>query len=210
MDMQEMARWPRTPGPERISRAEIIISQDADQEETIFPLPYSETPWDQPHRDANMLVRVVDIMTFGYEAHEHLAHLDDIGLGLTDSGTDLMSIAVRAEDDGFLGMVINTWNNEGDDDATTEVITCLYRDPDWVGLNPYWPDCKSLHVHIFTTKPDSDEPDIVVAVPPGTELDEFSPAPVPLGELNQAIHEAAMWHGAAACSWHRNTPGKGT
>ena len=150
-----------------------------------------------------MLVKIVDMLSLGHDAHDHLNDLNE--MGLIESGTDLMSIAVRAEEEGFLGMVINTW----DDDSTTEVITCLYRDPEWVGLNPYLPDCKGMYVHIFTANPRSNEPDITVAVPTGTELDEFSPAPEPMGELTQAIHDAVMWHGAAACNWHRNTPGEG-
>ena len=54
--------------------------------------------------------------------------------------------------------------------------------------------------HIFTADPDSDQPDVVVSVPPGSELDESSDMPGPLSELNQAIHDAVLWHSATGCS----------
>ena len=109
-------------------------------------------------------------------------------------------------------MVIRPEEEEGPQEHVRhdgEVITCLYRNPQWVGLNPHLPLCKGLHVHIFTVQPDSDQPDVVVAAHPGSELEEFPNVPGPLSELNQAIHDAVLWHGATACSWHRHTPGAG-
>ena len=213
MDTTEMALWPATPGPERIAKAEalnseIAASQNAHPGQATFPLDPSDERWNQTHGDVEMLIKTVDMLYFGHNAREYLEKINPSGA--IETGVDLMNIAKHAKAEGFLGMVIRPQEEETPQEYVWhngEIITCLYHNPEWVGFNPYLPLCKDLHVHIFTADPASDQPDVVVAAPPGSDLDEFSDMPGPLNELNQAIHDAVIWHGATGCSWHRNTPG---
>ena len=215
MNTEEMALWPATPGPERIAKAEalnseIVASEDAHHNQTIFPLDPSDERWNQTHGDTAMLIKIVDILSFTH-ATKHYLKLRN-GTGFVETGYDLIHVATRAKASGFLGMVIRPQAIEEPSEYVWhdgEVITCLYNDPEWVGFNPHLPLCKGLHVHIFTADPESDQPNVVVAAPPGSDLDEFSNMPGPLNELNQAIHDAVIWHGATGCSWHLNTPGAG-
>ena len=202
MDTQEMAFWPSTPGPERIAKAEalnseIVVSQDAHPEQTIFPLDPSDERWEQAHGDVEMLIKIVDILSFTHGTKQYLELRN--GIGFVETGHYLILVTTRAKGNGFLGMVIRLLENEAPQEFALhkeEIITCLYPHQDWVGFNPHLPLCKGLHLYIFTADPESD-------------LDEFSDMPGPLSELNQAIHDAVIWHGATGCSWHRNTPGTG-
>ena len=82
-------------------------------------------------------------------------------------------------------------------------ITCLYRDPWWVGLNPQLALCQGLEVHIFAPQDHrgQERRTFILAVPPNIGV-TGAPGDTPQGELNRAIEHIVTWHGATESQWH--------
>ena len=205
MDISAMAGWPGVPGPERFAMAEKLIQDDPDGVDEYsmsgsLPLERLRAPF-QTYRDARMMLGLVDMLFFSEWAHEEMGSM--INAEQFESSQDLLDMLSREDPGNYVPMVIHTYPEHWDEDGGDRfVVTCLHQDPEWVGLNPQLPYCKGLEVHIFNKPGETGEPAIIIAAPPGAIAGDET-GQKPDGEMAQAIWEAAMWHGAAACLHHR-------
>ena len=67
--------------------------------------------------------------------------------GGIDSGADLAMIAGEGSNQHLIGILIR-WGGTQDEQAEC-VITCLHRDPEWVGINPLLEYCRGLEAHLL-------------------------------------------------------------
>ena len=67
--------------------------------------------------------------------------------GGIDSGVDLAMIAGEGGNQHLIGILIR-WGGTQDEKAEC-VITCLHRDPEWVGINPLLEYCLGLETHLL-------------------------------------------------------------
>ena len=183
MNLIEMGGRPGTPSKERLRIADTLISQDsqAHQRDPEHHVPV----WDQPgelnpaYQDAKMLLDYLDIYQFSMAAHETMEELHKAEQ--INSNVDLLPIVAQGSDEKFIGMIIDrgepdtgqadpkeTASEQTDEDGYGIVITCLYRHPEWIGLNEQFPWCRGLEVHIFSYRDTPEEPCIIIAVRPGT------------------------------------------
>ena len=187
----------------RIALADMLLREDpqgVDEYAESGNLPQERpTAPLQTYQDAAKVLGLVDMLFFSGWAHEEMERLD--GAEQIDSGVDLLKIAGEGTDEKFIGMVIHL-APEREDGPCEYIITCLHRDPRWVGLNPQLPYCRGLDVHILGRP---GRPEAVIALPPGT-LRMGSPAE-PRDDMGLAIRETVMWHGASAC--FQEEPGRG-
>ena len=209
--IKTMYNWPGTPGPARLTAAELLIDQDARKEDQNQP-----APWEQPgvlnqaHQDARMLLDYMDIYDFSHRAHQEMQRMVD--KQKIKSGLDLAEIALRGSDERFIGMVIDRENPDDPDSQEGCSITCLYRHPEWVGLNPQLPQCHGLDIHIFYHQDNPDEPKVIIATLPNAMGDTIhtngkNPQQERHDELSQAIKETTTWHGALRHTWNTSHPG---
>ena len=219
MNLIEMGGRPGTPSKERLRIADTLISQDsqAHQRDPEHHVPV----WDQPgelnpaYQDAKMLLDYLDIYQFSMAAHETMEELHKAEQ--INSNVDLLPIVAQGSDEKFIGMIIDrgepdtgqadpkeTASEQTDEDGYGIVITCLYRHPEWIGLNEQFPWCRGLEVHIFSYRDTPEEPCIIIAVRPGNmeEVTGDPEHPPPPGEINTALHDAVTWHGAVNCRWY--------
>ena len=195
-----MAGWPRTPGAERLERADRMIGKDARHGD---PDPRAPRVWDRPDvpeqlaRDCRTLVKYPEIWERTWAQLDRMRRL--AGRRKPPAAAELAKIAARGSDRTFIGMVID---NHGD-----RMATALYRDPGWTGLNHALPDCRGLWVHILGDPEANREPELVLAVPPGSGLEQLEHEPAQEG-LPLAVRETVLWHGAAGCRWHPQGLGK--
>ena len=201
MELMEMADWPGTPGRTRMQAAEDIITED-------FKLPVSQLEdetlvLDPASQDARMQLRIVDILMFSTSAHDELAEL--YNAEQINHATDLANIAVKGTNDKFIGMVIQVAPEEGDEDPQDAyLITCVNRDPEWVGLNFQLTHLKGLEVHVVGDIHDPDAHSIIIATDLWVDdTHELMETEAPDDPLYSAIREVALYHGATGCYWHR-------
>ena len=191
MDIMEMAEWPRTPG-----RARLRMALDVLEEETPGNVPAPGQALGQTHADAAMLEHYLEILLFSQQAHQVLVE-QEVAEQI-NRGTDLLDIALEGTTDDLIGMVIE---NEREGGGAECLITSIYRDPGWVGLNPQLELCRGLEAHIFSGGPEEREVQVVLAIPADPGLGGNT-GTEPRGELPEAIREVVLWHGATGCFWH--------
>ena len=205
MEANQMAGWAGTPGPERIAMAERLIEKNptsVDEYTRTGNVPQDGMGESRAaYYDADKILGLVDIFMFGLHAHEEMEMMADAGQ--IHSGVDLLEIAGEGSSELYISMVIHMPPGEGEDQPTF-IITCLHRHPEWVGLNPQLPYCKGLDVHIFCRGDEPGDPKAIIAVPPGVMEggEEDMENKEPTGEMNLAIRETVLWHGAARCVQH--------
>ena len=210
MEANEMAGWAGTPGLERIAMAEWLLEKDpgsVDEYARTGNVPQGNSGASlTTYYDANKILGLVDIFMFSLHTHEEIELMG--GAGQINSGMDLLEIAREGSSQRYISMVIHMPPDEGEDEATF-IITCLHRHPEWVGLNPQLPNCSGLDVHIFCRDHEPRYPKAIIAVPPGAmdrgqENGEKSGKENgdPEGEMNLAIRDTVLWHGAARCLQH--------
>ena len=203
MEIMDMAGWPATPGPVRLSRAEAVISEDAHQVRSILDgrnaLP------DEAHRDARMLLGVLEIMDFSAWAHGEAERL--VRAGRINSALDIAEVALQGTSERFIGTVIHL--TEGTSEQEEYILTLLYRDHEWAGLNQNLPRCRNMAVRIFGRSNPTEDPAMIIAAPAWAARtgNEAYSATQPAGDLGRAIHAAMTWHGARNCSWYDSTAG---
>ena len=211
MKIIEMGGRPGTPSRERLEVADLLIHQDAERAETN---PAHVSPWDQPgdpnpsHHDIIMLLQYVDIRSFSRDAHQEFGELDDAEQ--INSNIDMLDLAGNGTDQKFIGMLIDRRNDRFDDAGEPDnqeeeddgiIITCLYRDPEWVGLNEQLKFCQGMEIHVFSYRDEPQEPHVIIAVRPGY-MEDSQGQTEPQGDLNKAIWGATMWHRATSCAFH--------
>lgn len=211
MNIIQMGGRPGTPSRTRLEMADLLIHQDAGRANID---PKHVCPWEKPsepnpaHHDVLMLLDYLDIYFFSMEAHEQLAQLDDTEQ--INNNIDMLDLAANGTNEKFIGMLIDRRNDRVDDAGEPDnleeeedgiIVTCLYRDPEWVGLNEQLQDCRGLEVHVFSYKDDPEEPYLIIAVRPGY-IEGGAEQPQPQGEINEAVREATMWYEARSCTFH--------
>ena len=210
MNIIDMGGRPGTPSKQRLALADFLIEQHTRYEQKEGH--NLQTPWTNPqepnaaHHDVRMLTDYADIWLFSIGAHAQLRALYQREQ-LIDS-LDMIPIAVSGTDDNFIGILID---RQDPDKSSTDVtpkddgvtITCLYRDPEWVGLNEQLHHCRDLKVHVFGYQDAPDEAHFIIATRPNAVLDDGPEThPNPHVEMNQALRDAVMWHGALSCTFH--------
>ena len=186
----EMAGRPGTPSRRRIKLAELRIEQDIKEGERN---PKHLTPWNRPgelspdEHDIWMLLDYLEIHLFTLWAREQFKQL--VEAKQTSNGTDIIPIAADGTNNKYIGMIINTQkpapkepDNNIDDGAI--IITRLYRDPEWIGLNNQLQYTRGLEVHVFPYKKVPEEPYIIIAVQPGN-MESSNRRPRPQGKITK-------------------------
>ena len=103
IEIMDMAGWPATLGPVRLSRAEAVISRDAHRERSI--LDGRKALPDEARRDARMLLGVLEIMDFSAWAHGEAERL--VRAGRINSALDIAEVALQGTSERFIGTVIH-------------------------------------------------------------------------------------------------------
>ena len=204
--VMQMQDWPGTPGPSRLAAAHGLIQQDALKKDPNQP-PSWEQPGtlDQTQQDTRRLLDFLEIHEFSQWAREQLTKL--ARNKKIESGMDIARIAFQGTSDTFIGMVIDRTHPEHPHDQEGCLVTCLYRHPQWLGLNPQLAECRGLEIHIFHQQDTPDEPEIIIATSPNAMGKDPSVTTYDqTGELSQVIREVTTWHGAIRHSWHASSP----
>ena len=123
-----------------------------------------------------------DIWLFSLGAHEEMEQLIDAEQ--INSNMDLLPVAARGSDDRFIGTLIDLGEpprdrldengnripadpgGDEDDGEYGVMLTCLHRNPEWVGLNEQLQWCRGLEVHVFCRKEQPRDPHVIIAVRP--------------------------------------------
>lgn len=207
MQPTDMAHWPGTPGRARLQAAHTLILE-GDLTETALALS-------QPHLndlaldDALMPLNLAQAELFTEWAHQEMEHLDLAEQ--INNVLDLTHIALRANTKSTIGMVIHIprGHHHDPDPATggdAYIITCLNRNPEWVGLNPYLTMVKDLQLHVVTSSADPDQPSIIIATHDWGDTPDDTNRAAPDTSLAHTLEMIAQWHGATGCHWHGNPP----
>ena len=210
MNLIEMAGRPGTPSRERLKLVDLLMEQDIKlQEEDPDYTPI----WEQPgelnpaYADIRMLQDYEEIYQFSMEAHDEVERLNSAEQ--IQENMDILPFAANGSNDKFIGMLIDMGElDEDDTDSDPEehgiIITCLYRDPDWVGFHEQLKWCRGLEVHVFGYNDAPQEPQVILAVRPGNieDIEDYPGQTQPKNDINKAIQEATMWYGAVSCTWH--------
>ena len=210
MRVKEMGHWPGTPGIERLELADQLIMEDLRQEQEN---PEHTAAWDRPggssdaYDDVRMVLDYTEIWFFSMGAHEEVVQLDDAEQ--INSNIDLLEVAGQGSDEKFIGMVLDRGEPPEDDPDDAEgdygiILSCLYRNAGWVGLNEQLQWCRGLEIHVYCYRGEPEDPCVIIGVRPGNMVgaeDAVQPAG-PQGGLNEAIQEVVLYHGATKCVWH--------
>ena len=185
MELNDMGKWPGSPGAGRLFRAREIIEGRGQA---------WQGGGEEAQRDARMLLRAMEAMEFTQLGTARVLELQRAEQ--VNRSRDLVAVAMEGTSEDFVGMIIQP---EGDGDGPIPfIITKLQRDPEWVGVNPSLEFCRGLEVHIFVTQ---DDPGAVamVAAAPDWEQGTGTTWENPGEDLEATIRDVVMWHGATLC-----------
>ncbi len=210
MRLIDMAGRPGTPSRERLELVDLLMERDFKLQEAD---PDYTPIWDQPdqfnpaYADVWMLHDYEEIYQFSMDAHDEVERLNSAEQ--IQENMDILPFAANGSNDKFIGMLIDLGEPDEDDTESDPeehgiIITCLYRDPDWVGLHEQLRLCKDLEVHVFGYNDAPQEPQVILAVRPGNieHIEDHPGQTEPQNEINKAIREATMWYGAVSCTFH--------
>ncbi len=170
--LAQMAGRPGTPSRERVMLADQLIKEDLKRAGE----PGYQTPWEIPgelnatHQDVRMLLDYTAIRLFSMTAYAEPGEL--IEAEQIQDNKDLLTLVSKGSNDRFIGILIDLGEPTPEDTPDQEkergvFITCLYRNPEWVGMNELLEWCRDLEVHVFSYHDQPQEPCIILAVRPG-------------------------------------------
>ena len=186
------AGWPGTPGLERLRLAQEQLEALSVEDERALR---SGEGLDQGSLDARKLLLAEEVAEFTLWSASTIEETK--ANGQLKTSRDVTRIALQGTSEEFIGMVLQPDAENADpEDSDSFRITKLYRDPEWVGLNPMFDLCAGLEVHIFTRGVHG-RTEMVAAAPRWAEGNAAHEEPK--GALQEAIRDAVLFHGATRC-----------
>ena len=196
-----MAGWPGTPGRARMEQA--IRTMRENRREVLGKI----LPWDEPgelsqiHRDVRMMLAYGKIRDFHTDSHEELERL--IAAEQVNGERDILKVIEEEPDQRFIPLLIDLGNPPAEPEPGHDyglIMTRLFRDPEWVGMNEILPYCRGLVVNVVSRDREPGEPRLIIAAMPGEFGQDGDDEPPP--GIGPVIQDVMKWHEAIKCEWH--------
>lgn len=185
MELTDMARWPGTPEARRLVRAKDILEGRGQA------WAGSGDEAREAQHDARMLQATIETLEFTERETAELLRKNRAEQ--VNTSRDLVRAGMMGTSAGSIGMVIHP-----EDEGLPFIVTRLHSDPGWVGLNPSLEFCRGLEVHLFGM-PDAPTSIGLVIAAAHWDAAHSGEQSEPEGEMEEAISEAVLWHGATRC-----------
>ena len=210
----DMAKWPVTPGMERLKTAMAFmkwLQTDHEWDPAAEKQQAAQDAW-------NLKALLEDAPEYRQTALEAMAKAatgDPQGDMPRDKPVDLAlmaEVAAKGSTRGFIGagfLMSNPVREYPQVNQLRLAFTRLNPDPDWTGLDTLWPLCQGGILHVFQDAlktPGGVE--MILSLPASTLPETGNRAEIPQG-MPGLLERIATWHGAADCIWHEaeRTPG---